>query len=820
MKRRALAGMVLALIFIGMMGDRAQAVNPVYTVKWVGADGGEWNDPNSWENVNLDTTGNALAILGSRDGSEGMDTISAATTRARNIVIGSGKTVEFYYPTANGGANGSSDLRFRQGTNLTIAGGATLLIDQPTFTSTSGNCWGRMDMSSLTLDNGTFWKKGQPPDQVPDPEEGFPGGPVGGGPTIFGSFNVDNNQPRLGEPVINVDIKNGGLLKNDGQLWFGTDGENTPDTRVSFHINDGAMELDGGDIYFVENGDLIVNADLAFFYDYQEANIPTGKPARPKNEKYEINFTGSGSITTNAGGIWVYREDSSGNWNESTAGPLEYEDLWDMGILKANGLSGRTGQLFGDSNNPTNLTPAVFGDYFSVSGTPGTDGYTLTSLTNPIDTVKWVGGSTGEWNDANAWQNTRTSTIGNAAAILGSRDGSEGMDTISAATTRARNIVIDSGATVSFYYPTANGGANGSSDIRFRQGTHVTVTGGSTLLIDQATFTNTSGNCWGRMDMSSLTLDNGTFWKKGQPPDQVPDPEEGFPGGPVGGGPTIFGSFNVDNNMARLGEPVIKVNIKNGGMLKNDGQLWFGTDGENTADTRVSFTINEGAMELDGGDIYFVENGDLIVNADLAFFYDYQEANVPTGKPARPKDEKYEINFTGPGSITTNAAGIWVYREDSSGNWNESSAGPLEYEDLWDMGILKANGLSGRTGQLFGDSNNPQNLTPAVFGDYFSVSGTPGTDGYILNSLITAAPSDADYNDDGTIDAADYVAWRKLSGLFGGDPAGYDAWREAFGEASPGGGGSNGSIGVPEPGAMLLMLIGFASVAMFKKRSR
>jgi hypothetical protein len=57
-----------------------------------------------------------------------------------------------------------------------------------------------------------------------------------------------------------------------------------------------------------------------------------------------------------------------------------------------------------------------------------------------------------------------------------------------------------------------------------------------------------------------------------------------------------------------------------------------------------------------------------------------------------------------------------------------------------------------------------------------------------------------DHNQDGTVDAADYVFWRKLN--IDGD-AGYDDWREHFGETSaPGGGGQ-----VPEPAAMALALV-------------
>jgi hypothetical protein len=429
----------------------------------------------------------------------------------------------------------------------------------------------------------------------------------------------------------------------------------------------------------------------------------------------------------------------------------------------------------------------------------------------------------GEWNDVDAWRNTTTNVTGNALTLMGQRNGSNGMNSTDPATTRARNIVIGGGATVEYYYPTGNDAGTDSSDFSLRQGSSFTVTGGATLLIDQATFTNDSGNAWGRMDPSNLILDNGTFWKKGQPPDQVPDPEEGFPGGPVGGGPTIFGSFNSDNNLQRLGPPKINVEIKNGGQLKNEGQLWFGTDGENTPDTRVSFTINNGHMDLTGGDIYFVENGDLIVNADLAFFYDYQEALPeilppdPDARPARPgrtKDEEYEINFTGPGSITVDSAGIWVYRQNATGTWNEAEAGPLEYLDLWNMGILKANGLSGRNDALYGDSEEPTTLTPANFSDFFMVTGMPGMDDYILTSLIeglAAVGVTGDFNNNGAVDAADYVLWRD-GGTLQNDPTpgvqleDYDVWRTNFGRTA--GGGAALSAAVPEPSTFALVALG------------
>jgi hypothetical protein len=65
----------------------------------------------------------------------------------------------------------------------------------------------------------------------------------------------------------------------------------------------------------------------------------------------------------------------------------------------------------------------------------------------------------------------------------------------------------------------------------------------------------------------------------------------------------------------------------------------------------------------------------------------------------------------------------------------------------------------------------------------------------------TAAPGQpGDHNGDGVVDAADYVAWRKLN-IDGAQ--GYDDFVENFGEPSPGAGGG----AVPEPSATALLLI-------------
>jgi beta-glucanase (GH16 family) len=71
-----------------------------------------------------------------------------------------------------------------------------------------------------------------------------------------------------------------------------------------------------------------------------------------------------------------------------------------------------------------------------------------------------------------------------------------------------------------------------------------------------------------------------------------------------------------------------------------------------------------------------------------------------------------------------------------------------------------------------------------------------------------------DYNQNGVVDAADYVVWRKNNM----SPADYNLWRTNFGRTS--GGGAGGNSAVPELGSGILILIGLFAGSCCRRQSK
>jgi hypothetical protein len=94
--------------------------------------------------------------------------------------------------------------------------------------------------------------------------------------------------------------------------------------------------------------------------------------------------------------------------------------------------------------------------------------------------------------------------------------------------------------------------------------------------------------------------------------------------------------------------------------------------------------------------------------------------------------------------------------------------------------------------------------------DYGTGSSADGSKEIFFNNLTVRGLA-GDYNRDGSVDAADYVVWRKNDGT----QAGYDIWRANFGEtagiSTEAAAESAASGAVPEPATALLLLFSVAA---------
>jgi hypothetical protein len=137
-----------------------------------------------------------------------------------------------------------------------------------------------------------------------------------------------------------------------------------------------------------------------------------------------------------------------------------------------------------------------------------------------------------------------------------------------------------------------------------------------------------------------------------------------------------------------------------------------------------------------------------------------------------------------------------------------NSAGTL-VADNDDIDLPGGNYLSSLTGVV--PANGMLTFAVAGTGDA-SFIGDHSTAGlYELQvDLDTGLPGD--FNEDGRVNAADYVVWRKTDGT----PAGFNAWRANFGETA----GAGADSAVPEPSTLLLISIAVAAHWMSNRRIR
>jgi hypothetical protein len=411
MKHNLAAVIIASWIVIGTLCPPVVALD---TVTWGGGNG-RWEDPKWIKNGNTGLS--AASAMGDNTGGRG----------GMNIIVGSGAQVEidhnngntllgdynkssvvdagdyvvwrkggtlendptpgvqptdFNYWRARYGIAALGDFKPRMdivpGGSLTIKEGAVLFSDS--HSDTDGR-WLRVGLS-ITLDNGTIRRTFSAPSQ-------------NAGRIMFGFHDE-----LLANQHLDINLINGGRIESASKMVFGeVDYFNGQGGSNNGH-NDGievAMTIDNGtidltDSYVLDYPFGLIPGDLIFGYEYNQAGyneageLDPSDLGHPRNEKYSINFTGPGSITLHPqdldpdpdfaswkGGINVVQQQSDGTYIALGGAPdlftpIGFDDLWNLGILKANGQSG------------IELGSAAFSTYFSTTGTKFQGPYTLTSL--------------------------------------------------------------------------------------------------------------------------------------------------------------------------------------------------------------------------------------------------------------------------------------------------------------------------------------------------------------------------------------------------------------------------------------------------------
>jgi hypothetical protein len=238
---------------------------------------------------------------------------------------------------------------------------------------------------------------------------------------------------------------------------------------------------------------------------------------------------------------------------------------------------------------------------------------------------------------------------------------------------------------------------------------------------------------------------------------------------------------------AAFGDPV----------LNNAGQIAFRA-GLSNGGTGVWATDSAGELEL------IARTGDLLNGARFNIFSD--PVLNDAGQVAF-----YSRLCATLCSLTSGYDSIWATDRSGAlrlvvraGDVLEVAPGELRtISELWFMA---------GTGNSDGRASGFNNLGQLAFWARFSC----GREGIFVSNAVAHFPGD--FNDDGTVDGADYVVWRKgLGTIYTQDD--FNVWKSNFG-ATLGAGGSSSALNpaVPEPASLLLVALAAMTLGGFRRR--
>jgi hypothetical protein len=134
---------------------------------------------------------------------------------------------------------------------------------------------------------------------------------------------------------------------------------------------------------------------------------------------------------------------------------------------------------------------------------------------------------------------------------------------------------------------------------------------------------------------------------------------------------------------------------------------------------------------------------------------------------------------------------------------------PADFRTIWYVDFVADS--QGETGNEDGRASGFNDRGQIAFEAHF----TDGTSGiFVSDAVLNDGVLPGDFNRDGVVDGADYVAWRKIDGE---NPAGYNIWRANLGRTSD---GTDLASTAPEASSLLLIVLGVSAVASVHRSRR
>jgi hypothetical protein len=222
----------------------------------------------------------------------------------------------------------------------------------------------------------------------------------------------------------------------------------------------------------------------------------------------------------------------------------------------------------------------------------------------------------------------------------------------------------------------------------------------------------------------------------------------------------------------------------------------------------------DGDTVIDGNQDVFRRLGDVTMSPDGTKLLVHRIAaqgnnpHAPGAVTIIPLDAEGVPDIEIAGGVMTNVETITTIGNDLA----HSSGAQLEFDAAGNLYVANS-------GFIAGDPAGSGQLVQVFSPGGNTVATTTSTGMFSVEAGTTPAGVPGDYNNNGFVDAADYVLWRdnpaslqnEGASLGVVDQADYDFWRTRFG-ASAGAGSGAVAAAVPEPGTLVLIIIGLFSI--------